>query len=140
LILERKIYKKRGLIGYNPKEVEDKIQSLRDLNQREQERLEQEITAEREKNKMLKAKLDEFIMKSFKNIVSEELTLKLKDQFFQHTKSILELKVELQERESKLQEQFEKKMEQKELAQKQIQNALQYLNIQKTELKKELIK
>jgi hypothetical protein len=31
-------------------------------------------------------------------------------------------------------------MEQKELAQKQIQNALQYLNNQKTELKKELIK
>lgn len=138
--LERRLRKKRVLIGYNPKEVRKKLQSLQEQHEREQENLQQAITAEKEKNKMLLAKLGEIDKQPSQNTVAEEVTAILKEQFFAQTYSIMEIKNELEEHERMLREKLAEKIQQKEWAQKRIQDVLHYLSSQKTELEKGLVK
>lgn len=136
--LERILKKKRAFIGYNIKEVKKNIQSLQEQYQKEQERLQQEISAEKEKNQTLKAQLDEIKTQPIKNPLAEDLTLILKNHFFEQSRSLLELKIELQDKENKLKEKLAEKVQKKELAQKKIEEVLLYLKNQNIELKKEL--
>lgn len=136
--LERKLYKKRGLIGYNPAEVENKIHSLQNDYQNELERLKEKIVSEKEKNENLTANFEAFEMKPKENKVMDEVTRRLKEEFFHQTKEILAIKLQYVEKEKLLEEHFDQKQKQKELVQKRIQDALDYLNQQKEQLRKEL--
>lgn len=66
MFLERKFNKKRGFIGYNPKEVKSKMDEIQTRYQEEKEQLEQQIIDEKEKNKRLKEKLAEIKQKTLR--------------------------------------------------------------------------
>jgi hypothetical protein len=140
LKLERTLKKKRGFIGYNPREVRTQIQFLQAQHQKGIELLRQEIKAEKEKNQSLLAELEEKNKQPVENSIAQELTAVLHHQFIQQTQAILELKDQCAEKQRIKSERLEQKEKQKELVQKSIRDALEYLNKQKNELQKELIK
>lgn len=138
--LERKFTKKRGLIGYNEKDVRNNIQSLQVKHRKELEELKQKIEAEKERNQLLKTELDAIENQSIKNSIEEEVTKELITLFTKHNEGILKLKADLEEKERVQLEQLEQKIKQKEMAQESIKDVLEFLNNQKNQLKKELIK
>jgi hypothetical protein len=140
LSLERKAKNKRGFIGYNQNEVRNNIQSLQDQHQKNLEELNQMIIAEKEKNQRLIVELESLKQQSVKNSIAEEVMKDLNQQFIQQTEAISQLKVDYEEKERILKEKLEQKIKQKEFAQLSMMDILEYLNNQKNELKKELIK
>lgn len=127
LDFEKKLYKKRALLGYNPKNVRKHIQFLNDAHENKRNILEQQLLNEKEINRQLKEELELKKINNSINLIPEEINKGLMDIFIQHTKSIMELKDELQEQEAKHVYELETKKHQKELAQKHLQDALSYL-------------
>jgi hypothetical protein len=138
--LARKLTKKRSLIGYSEKETRMAIDALQTEHQKEVVDLNEAIQAEIDKNQSLKDKLVEIKEQPINMNQEEELTLVLKNHFFEQTRSILVLQGELEEKRNLLKQSLENKIQQKELAQKRVQAVLDYFNQQKMELEKELIK
>ena len=138
MILERKLKIKRGLFGYSPKQVKVKIEEFQKQYHGEQELLEQQIRTEKLKNLRLKERVSKYANQPNHSEISSSIGETLLKQFFEQTRSVHELKRMLAAEEVFLQDELVKKTQAKELAQKQMQEAIDYLNNLKNELKKEL--
>lgn len=127
LNLERAIYKKRSIIGYDPKSVRNHIQSLQEKQQKELKLLQEKLMNEKSDNQKLKEELEVKNQLLPDHSISSEVNSMLMDLFVQHTKVILEKQNELQKQEREQLELLEKKEQQKEWTKKRLEDAIDYL-------------
>ena len=93
--LERAIYKKRSIIGYDQKEVREYLVQLQEEHTRELEFLKQKIHQEKERNSALISKLKRMNQLPESNPIAEELTQIIMNLFVLHNESIMNLKISL---------------------------------------------
>ncbi|WP_379970520.1 hypothetical protein [Ectobacillus sp. sgz5001026] len=124
--MERTIYKKYALIGYDAKDVRTYIQSLLASEKEEYNLLKEKVQHEREENQRLLEELERKEQIPPMNPNAEEINGILMDLFANHTQSILDLKNELQEKEKQLVQQLKIKTQQREMSKNRIKEAPAY--------------
>jgi hypothetical protein len=127
LNLERAIYNKRSIIGYDLKSVRNHIQSLQEKQQKELKLLQEKLMNEKSFNQKLKEELEVKNQLLPDHSISSEVNSMLMDLFVQHTKLILEKQNEFQKQEREQLELLEKKKQQKEWTKKRLEDAIDYL-------------
>lgn len=125
--MERTIYKKYALIGYDPKDVRTYIQSLLASEQEEYNLLKEKLQNEREENQRLLEELEQKNQIPPINPIAEEINGILMDLFANHTQSILNLKNELQEKERQQLQQLKIKTQEREMSKNRIKKAPAYV-------------
>lgn len=125
--MERTIYKKYALIGYDAKDVRTYIQSLLASEKEEYNLLKEKVQHEKEENQRLLEELERKEQIPPMNPNAEEINGILMDLFANHTQSILDLKNELQEKEKQLVQQLKIKTQQREMSKNRIKEAPAYL-------------
>ncbi|WP_416828362.1 hypothetical protein [Ectobacillus polymachus] len=136
--IERTIYKKYALNGYNPKDVRAHIQSLLESEQAEYDRLKEKLHKEKIENQRLLEELERKEQIPPMNPIAEEISGMLMDLFVAHTQSILDLQNELQEKEEQQLQQLEIKTQQSEMAKNRIKEVPEYVKAIMEKSEKEL--
>ncbi|MDP4084993.1 MAG: hypothetical protein Q8934_10320 [Bacillota bacterium] len=128
MTLERNIYKKRAIFGYDPKEIREHLRLMQHEHQLNIKKLEEKLLNEKEKNHKLKRELEiENLMLSQINPLAQNINEKLFEAFKLQTEQILNLKIELEAEEKRLLEILDKKLEEKNLAKASVEKSLHYL-------------
>ncbi|MDF2606142.1 MAG: hypothetical protein K0S34_332 [Bacillales bacterium] len=125
--LNRAIYKKKALYGYNPEDVHKYIQNQTEKHQIELTVIKRQLQDEKSIYKRVKDEIKEKNQLLLDNPIENELNKMLMDVFKSHTSEILERKKELKKIEELKQMQLEKKERLLELSSERINEALQYL-------------
>ncbi|MDF2946183.1 MAG: hypothetical protein K0S51_862 [Bacillales bacterium] len=125
--LNRAMYKKKALYGYNPEDVHKHIQNRNKNHQKELEVLKSRLQDEKSINKRLKNEIKEKNQLPLVNPIENELNKMLMDVFKSHTTEILERKKELKKIEELKQMQLEEKERLLELSTERLNEALKYL-------------
>ncbi|WP_416828359.1 hypothetical protein [Ectobacillus polymachus] len=136
--IERTIYKKYTLVGYDPKDVRAHIQSLLESEQKEYDLLKEKVDNAKIENQRLLEELERKQELPPMNPIAEEISEMLVDIFANHTQSILDLKNELQEKEKQQLQQMELKAQQSEMSKNRIKEVPEYLKAITEKSEKEL--